>query len=105
MNTRCHENNPYGSWMKSYSSKQFTTCTQLIIETLNELTETIVCPNVQEQICLSFFHSAKFELMFFDAALQIKNQANRRIGDVDNVAKLHYFDHHREKSQIYTPRT
>ena len=69
MNARCHEKNPYGPWMKSYSGARFTASTQLIVQTINELSSTISCPELQEQVCLSFVQSAKFELMFFDAAL------------------------------------
>jgi len=71
MNSRCQQNNPYHSWISSYSSQRFSSSTQAIIQTLDELAPNLQLP-LQEQIMSSFYQSAEFELRFFDAALADK---------------------------------
>ena len=78
----CSENNPYRDWIASYSSERFTTSTTLIIQTATQLTDSVCCPLLQEQIALSFLNSLRFEFLFFDAALTDQNTANN-VSEVD----------------------
>lgn len=61
--------NPYQQWIRSYSGKQFTIATQVMIETLHDLAKSITCETSKERIIASFYHSAQYELMFYDAIL------------------------------------
>ena len=63
------DTNPYQRWITSYSSKQFTIATQLMIETLHDLGSPITCEKSQEKMIVSFYQSAQYELMFYDAIL------------------------------------
>ena len=68
MNNHCQQNNPYRDWIASYSRPQFTTSTQMMVQTMSELADMMPCPTQQERISSSFLRSVEFELMFFDAA-------------------------------------
>ena len=68
MKASCTPSNPYYDWIASYSGERFSMSTQLIIQTTNEFMSKTTCPKMKERICDAFFQSAKFELMFFDAA-------------------------------------
>lgn len=81
MNARCLQNNPYRDWIRSYSSLKFTSSTQLIIRTMNELAHTNSCPILQEKISAAFLKSALFELNFFEAAGAALSPSTEHIGD------------------------
>jgi thiaminase/transcriptional activator TenA len=74
MNNHYQQNNPYRDWIASYSRPQFTTSTQMIMQTMSELTSLISCPTLQDRVSDSFLQSTIFELMFFDAAYTAKAQ-------------------------------
>ena len=73
MNLVNHDTNPYQSWIKSYSSKQFTTATQLMIEALDNMGSPIACHLSQEKIIRSY------ELLFYDAILPRPNAMDLKI--------------------------
>ena len=79
MNLVNHDTNPYQSWIKSYSSKQFTTATQLMIEALDNMGSPIACHLSQEKIIRSFYQSAQYELLFYDAILPRPNAMDLKI--------------------------
>ena len=86
MNSDCSPNNPYRAWIASYSSNQFSSSTQTIIEISNELNGVISCPLQQEKINQAFLKSAEFELQFFDA-INEKSLAVMRNGLLAHVTK------------------
>ena len=61
-------NHPYQKWIASYSGVRFSSATESIIATAQELHATISCPRQQEEVILSFLKSAEFELEFLNAA-------------------------------------
>ena len=72
-----HDSNPYQAWIKSYSGKQFSTATHLMMNTLQEIGMPITCHQLQKNMIHSFYQSAQYELMFYDAILpQIKKLPN-----------------------------
>jgi len=66
---KCHPDNPYKSWISSYSSPQFLSSTKSIIMTLNKLMADIPHESREEErIIASFIKSAACELKFFEMA-------------------------------------
>lgn len=76
MNTGNQQDNPYYSWIASYSGQQFVASTTFIIETADELAAAITCPTQRERMTAAFLQSALFEYYFFDAAFLGKKIAN-----------------------------
>lgn len=74
---QCGMEHPYRDWIATYSDEEFITTTNSIIHTLEKLTSTISCPELQEKIIDSFAKSAEYELMFFDAALSGKKKIQK----------------------------
>lgn len=78
MAPNCHHDNPYKSWIKSYSSPKFSSSTESIITTFNELIDTVPQRSTEEEkIITSFLKSADFELQFFETALAGRALAER----------------------------
>ncbi len=70
MSSRCHPDNPYKSWISSYSSPQFLSSTNSIIRTLNTMMNKIPHESAEEErIITSFIRSADCELQFFERAI------------------------------------
>ncbi len=87
MNTQRHHTNPYQDWIKSYSGKQFSTATQLMMETLDDMGRSITCNHSQEKMILAFYQSAQYELMFYDAILP---RPNKRLSTITAIPGLNH---------------
>ena len=69
MNAYNQQNNPYYPWIASYSSKQFVTSTQRMVQTADELAAMVTGPAQRASLNKTFLQSIQFERLFFDAAL------------------------------------
>jgi thiaminase/transcriptional activator TenA len=65
----CSDAHPYRKWIATYSDEEFVCKTTAIISTLEKLTHSVSCPEMQEKIVSSFEKSVNFELMFFDETM------------------------------------
>lgn len=72
--SKCCPNNPYKKWIATYSDEEFISKTTSVIHTLDELTNTICCPELEEKIICAFYKSAEFELGFFDASMEDRKE-------------------------------
>lgn len=59
--------NRYLEWIRSYSSVNFRSSTQQMLNIFSELIGPIQCPKSQARISLAFFNAVKFEHDFFDS--------------------------------------
>ena len=69
-------NNPYHSWIASYSNDQFTSASKSIIETAEELYNSISCPIKHRNMVSAFVKSTEYEILFWDSAYKKMEQSN-----------------------------
>lgn len=81
MRPMIHENNPYKLWIYSYSNERFLLSTQLIIQTLEELSRDSGIID-QKPIITAFVTSTQFEIAFWDSiyASIMENQDKPALG-------------------------
>lgn len=72
--SKCSPNHPYKKWIATYSDEEFISKTKSVIQTLDEVTDTIYCPEHQEKIICAFYKSAEFELGFFDVSMEARKE-------------------------------
>jgi len=68
---RASANNPYQTWIDTYSDPQFAESVQRIVEITDRLAR-VASPRTLELMRVAFMQSARFEWMFWDSAYKLE---------------------------------
>jgi thiaminase (transcriptional activator TenA) len=61
------KNNPYYTWISSYSNPQFSIAAKSIIQIAEELGSQVSCPVIEKNMIAAFVKSTEYEILFWDS--------------------------------------